>query len=99
MKQFTLKHRMNAVRRAAFDIGSGATKLLVADVYGAPGFRRVGPTLFGEERSVVSKLVSSAAIAGERRKKIMVENVHFYSRLSRLHNSALLQLAPRSQEH
>ena len=64
----TLKHRMNAVRRAAFDIGSGATKLLVADVYGAPGFRRVGPTLFGEERSVVSKLVSSAAIAGERRK-------------------------------
>lgn len=59
---------MNAVRRAAFDIGSGATKLLVADVYGAPGFRRVGPTLFGEERSVVSKLVSSAAIAGERRK-------------------------------
>lgn len=98
MKQFTLKHRMNAVRRAAFDIGSGATKLLVADVYGAPGFRRVGPTLFGEERSVVSKLVSSAAIAGERRKKIMVENVHFYSRLSRLHNSALLQLAPRSKE-
>ena len=40
----------NAVRRAAFDIGSGATKLLVADVYGAAGFRRVGPTLFGQER-------------------------------------------------
>ena len=98
MKQFTLKHRMNAVRRAAFDIGSGATKLLVADVYGAPGFRRVGPTLFGEERSVVSKLVSSAELQGKDG-KIIVENVHFYSRLSRLHNSALLQLAPRSKEH
>lgn len=98
MKQFTLKHRMNAVRRAAFDIGSGATKLLVADVYGAPGFRRVGPTLFGEERSVVSKLVSSAELQGKDG-KIIVENVHFYSRLSRLHNSALLQLAPRSKEY
>lgn len=98
MKQFTLKHRMNPIRRAAFDIGSGATKLLVADVYGAPGFRRVGPTLFGEERSVVSKLVSSAELQGKDG-KIIVENVHFYSRLSRLHNSALLQLAPRSKEH
>ena len=37
-----------AIRRAAFDIGSGATKLQVADV--ANG--RVLKTLFGEERPV-----------------------------------------------